>query len=187
MTPYLWLVLLVVTVNVLPAFAPPTWSVLVFFVLSYHLNDVALVLLGVASATLGRGLLALASRRLRHHLPRRYVMNVTTAGQRLVERRGRLFATWILFLVAPISSSALFVAVGVMGTVRLRPILVAFALGRVVSYSVYVAGARAAKSSSLGPLLTSTLHSPWALGLQVVLVLFVVLLGLKDWSKESSR
>jgi hypothetical protein len=27
--PYLWLVLLVVTVNLLPAFAPPTWSVLV--------------------------------------------------------------------------------------------------------------------------------------------------------------
>ncbi len=187
MGPYLWLVLVVAAVNLLPAFAPPTWTILLYVEWSYHVNEVTLVVLGVLSATLGRGLLAIVSRRLRLHLPRRYVANVTAAGQRLVERRGRLFATWILFLIAPISSSALFVAVGVMGTVRLRPVLIAFALGRMVSYSVYVAGAHAAKSSSLGPLLTSTLRSPWALGLQVVLILLVVLLGLKNWSTGASR
>jgi hypothetical protein len=88
--PHLWLVLLVVTVNLLPAFAPPTWSVLVYFALSYHLIEVALVLLGFASATLGRRLLSLGARRLRRVLLPRSVANVTALGQRVSERRGPL-------------------------------------------------------------------------------------------------
>ncbi len=186
MAPYLWLVLLVVSVNLLPAFAPPTWSVLVYFALSYHLNEVALVLLGVASATLGRGLLSLGARRLRRVLPPRYVANVTALGQRVSERRGRLVATWAVFLVAPVSSAPLFVAAGVMGSLRLRPLLVAFALGRLVSYSAYVTGTHFARSSSLGPLLTSTIRSPWAIALQVLLVVVVGSLGVKNWTKRAT-
>ena len=43
---YLALFLLVLGVNLLPAFGPPTWSLLVYARLRWHLDPVALVLLG---------------------------------------------------------------------------------------------------------------------------------------------
>jgi membrane-associated PAP2 superfamily phosphatase len=98
---------------------------------------------------------------LRRVLPPRYVANVTALGQRVSERRGRLVATWAVFLVA-------------------------FALGRLVSYSAYVTGAHFARSSSLGPLFTSTIQSPWAIALQVLLVVVVGSLGVKNWTKRAT-
>ena len=44
--PYLTLVLIVVAVNLLPAFGPPTWTILVVARLDWHLNPIALVVLG---------------------------------------------------------------------------------------------------------------------------------------------
>ena len=49
---------LVFVINLLPAFGPPTWSVLVYARLRWHLEPVALVLVGAAAATVGRYLLA---------------------------------------------------------------------------------------------------------------------------------
>ena len=48
---YLALVVLVVVVTMLPAFGPPTWTILVFARLNWHMNPVALVLLGAVSVS----------------------------------------------------------------------------------------------------------------------------------------
>ncbi len=62
---YVVLVALVFGINLLPAFGPPTWAVLVFARLSWHLNPVALVILGAMAAVAGRYLLARGARRFK--------------------------------------------------------------------------------------------------------------------------
>ncbi len=52
-------------VNLLPAFGPPTWAVLVFFSLDFDLPAVPLVLGGALAAAAGRLVLANGARRLR--------------------------------------------------------------------------------------------------------------------------
>ncbi len=55
----------VFAVNLLPAFGPPTWALLVFFTLDFDLPAVPLVLGGAVMAALGRFVLANGARRLR--------------------------------------------------------------------------------------------------------------------------
>ena len=40
--------------NLMPAFAPPSWAVLVFFTLRYQLDAPGLIALGVAAAASGQ-------------------------------------------------------------------------------------------------------------------------------------
>ena len=52
-------------INLLPAFAPPTWAILVAVRLNWDIPAVPLVLVGAVAATSGRVVLALAARRFR--------------------------------------------------------------------------------------------------------------------------
>ena len=170
--------------NSIPAFAPPTWMVLVFFLLNYDLNPYALVALGVISATAGRGFLAWYFRKFAHLIPTKFSENMELAGQYFQKSTTKRYSILVLFLVSPISSAQLFEAAGLMKTVSLKPLLVAFAIGRSFSYSAYVTGASVAASSNLGDVIVHELRSPWAIGAQIVLILGLVLLGNIDWKKR---
>lgn len=61
----------VFAVNLLPAFGPPTWAVLVFFSIDFDLPVAGLVLGGALAAASGRFLLANGARRLRPRFSRR--------------------------------------------------------------------------------------------------------------------
>ncbi len=63
----------------------------------------------------------------------------------------------------------------------------AFALGRTVSYSFYVASAHAVKKSSMGDIVLEQLRSPWAIVGQVLMVVLVVALGMKHWGNGVNR
>ena len=175
----------IVGVNVLPAFAPPTWSLLVFFRLHWHLNPVLLVAVGAVSAASGRLLLAVATRRLRDRLPPRRVESLTVAAQRLSEHRGRAVLGLALFAVSPLPSAQLFEAAGLLG-VALLPLTAAFFVGRVVSYSIYV-GAATLAEKSVGDILRSAVTSPWGIAVQVAMIIGLVLLARVDWGARLSR
>lgn len=184
MNVYLAAGLVILLANMLPAFAPPTWAILVFFVLAKHPSPVALVPIGVLAAVSGRAFLALLFRRIRNWLPARYVANMTAAGEALTKTRGRSLAILLLFLVSPLSSAQLFEAAGMMAKIKLRPLLIAFAAGRLVSYSIYVSGAHALRATSLGALFEEYLTSPQAVLIEIALVLGLVALGNIDWAKR---
>lgn len=171
--------------NAVPAFAPPTWSILVWFELAFRLNVVALIIIGVAAAVTGRGVLAMYMRHSTRWMPRTYVENMHSAGDYLMRSRGRMAATFALFFVSPLSSAQLFAAAGIMRSVQLRPLLAAFALGRSVTYTMYVTGAHLARKSSLGDILVTAFRSPWGIALQIVMVLLIVLPGLKHWNHHA--
>lgn len=170
--------------NAVPAFAPPTWMALVFFLINYDLNPVALVILGVASATTGRGILAWYFRRFAHLVPTRFSHNMEYAGKYFESQPGKRYAILVLFLISPISSAQLFEAAGMMKTIKLRPLLAAFALGRTFSYSTYVTGAAALAATSFGEVLIAEVTSPWAIGVQIIMIVGLVTLGSIDWKSK---
>ena len=173
--------LLVYGLNLIPALAPPTWAVLVLLQLNAGLAPVPLVLVGAAAAASGRFTLAVASRHLRRWLPRRYVTNTSEAGALLMAHRRASALGLVLFALSPLPSAQLFEAAGLMA-VRLVPLTLAFFTGRLVSYSLYVGGASAARHTPMGQLVTASLTSPWAIALQVATLAGIVAVGRVDWA-----
>lgn len=184
---YLAAILAIIAMNALPAFAPPTWMALVFFLLNYDLNPIALVIVGVTSATAGRAILAWYFRKFAHLVPTKFSKNMEHAGHYLNRETGKRYAILALFLISPVSSAQLFEAAGMMKTVALKPLLAAFAIGRTISYSTYVTGAAAIAATNFGELLIHELKSPWAIGVQVVMIAGLIALGSIDWQKKLQR
>jgi uncharacterized membrane protein YdjX (TVP38/TMEM64 family) len=185
-TGYLLVAAVVFGVNLLPAFGPPTWAILVFFRLDSHLAPVPLVIVGALAAASGRLLLATSFRLLRGHLPARQTKNLEAAGALLVKDRKRSIAGLALFALSPVPSAQLFEAAGLTG-IRLNPLTFSFFAGRLVSYSLYVAGASAAKHTSAGQIIASSFTSVWGIGLQILLIVGLVGLTQIDWVGRHER
>jgi uncharacterized membrane protein YdjX (TVP38/TMEM64 family) len=171
---------LVFAVNLLPAFGPPTWAVLVFLRLNSDLAAVPLVLVGALAAALGRFTLATASRRFRRFMSPKRIASLEAAQDALAGSRGRAAAGLGLFALSPVPSAQLFIAAGLL-TVPLVPLTAAFFAGRLVSYSIYVAGASAAKHT-FGTVLIDSLKSPVGIALQVAMLAGLVVLLRVDWA-----
>ena len=146
------------------------------------MNPVALVLLGVISATLGRAILANVFRAIRSWLPKGYVANMEKIGVKIEENPRKAIGLLALFFLSPISSAQLFEAAGIIKRIALRPLLFAFAGGRLISYSIYVSGATVLKETSLGQIIRDELTSPYAIALQVLLILGLIALGNVKWN-----
>lgn len=183
MTAYLLLFALVLGINLMPAFGPPTWTIVVLYGLN---SDMPLYLLAptaaVAAAT-GRLIVAYAFRWLRHYIPKRWRRNAEAAGRALEQRKRNMMLGLGLFALSPIASAQLFEAAG-LANVRLIPFTAAFFTGRLVSYSIYGATAKGIKSTSLGDAFREGLTSPIGIAIQVVMLTLLVLLMQVDWAKR---
>ena len=182
---YLALFAIVFGINLLPAFGPPTWAVLVFTRLHWHLNPIALVLLGAVAAMGGRYLLARGARRFKDRLPSRIRNNLEDARTLLERKRVGAMALFGLFVLSPLPSAQLFVAAGLLD-LPLGFLALAFFLGRLVSYSIYVSVATLA-DKQLGNVIGQALGSPWSIALQVVLLVAVCLLPFVNWRRFLDR
>ncbi len=186
---YLLLAAVVFGVNLLPAFGPPTWAVLVFFRLQSSLAAVPLILVGALAAASGRLALGYLSRRFRDRLSKRRIEHLDAARETLAGGRRRTVAGLALFALSPVPSAQLFVAAGLLRAPILQLTTAVFA-GRLVSYSIYVAAAAAAKHS-FGSIVRDSLTSPLGVALQVVMLAGLVALVKVDWvgvlTRERSR
>src|SRR6188472_2435413 len=86
---YLFAGACIFAINLLPAFAPPTWALLVVFKLDADLATVPLVLGGAAAAATGRLVLACSSRGLRRHFSARRLESLAAAQRALTGDRRR--------------------------------------------------------------------------------------------------
>lgn len=186
MDTYLFAAFLIFLMNALPAFAPPTWSILVFFAIRYELEPALLIPIGVIAASGGRWILAIYFRKLRDRLPKGWVANMENAGTHFRKSTSHATALFVLFFLSPLSSAQLFEAAGVMKNQPLRPLVGAFAAGRILTYSIYVTGAHAISSSSLGELIREKMTSPSAIAIQILMVLALVLLGNIKWKPAAN-
>ena len=86
---YFLLFAIVMGVNLMPAFGPPTWTILVLYSLNTRLPTPAVVLTGASAAALGRYLLATAFRFIGSKLPARRRDNLEAARELIEKSRGK--------------------------------------------------------------------------------------------------
>lgn len=182
METYLWLFAIVFALNLLPAFAPPTWSVIVLFGLSSEMPVAAIVLVGALAAALGRFGLANGFRFLGLRVSEKTQRNLAAARAAFERRKHSGMAALALFALSPFPSGQLFAAVG-LARVPLVAFTVAFFSGRLVSYTIYASSAKVLEASSLGDAFRESLSSPIGLALQVVMLAGLVALARIDWEK----
>jgi membrane protein YqaA with SNARE-associated domain len=178
---YLLVAAVVFGVNLLPAFGPPTWAVLVLFRLNSHIPAIPLVLVGAVSAAAGRLLLATLSRHFRSLLSDKRRANLEAARELFAGNRAKGLAALALFALSPIPSAQLFIAAGLLD-IALIPLTAAFFAGRLVSYSIYVSAASLA-DRHFGDLLRNSLTSPLGVALQVLMLAALVGLVRVDWTR----
>ena len=173
---------LVLLFNLMPAFAPPTWAVLVLFSLNTDLHSIVIVAVGAFFAGTGRYLLARATGLFRNRISKKSLANLGAAQTLLTENTSRKLFTIGMFVLSPLPSAQLFEAAGLMG-VRLLPLTIAFFSGRIVTYNFYVFGASELKAHGIGELVSKEFTSIWAILFQLVMISSVVLLTRIDWKR----
>src|SRR3954449_12627125 len=102
MSEYLLVALAVFGLNLLPAFGPPTWALLVLFRLNTDVAAVPLVLVGAVAAASGRFVLALGARHFRTRLSEKRVANLEAARDLFTGSRAKGLAALGLFALSPI-------------------------------------------------------------------------------------
>jgi uncharacterized membrane protein YdjX (TVP38/TMEM64 family) len=185
-TEYLILFAIVLGVNLLPAFGPPTWSVMVLYGLNSDLPLVPMVLTAALAAALGRFLLALALRHLSGRIKGRTRRNLEAARRALERNRRNALLALGLFALSPLPSAQLFEAAG-LSRVPLLGFTAAFFVGRTISYAIYAATAKGIGDSSLGDSFRHALTSPLGLGLQFLMIALLVAFTQVDWAKRLGR
>lgn len=190
--PYLEVAMIIFAVNLLPAFGPPSWAVLALLLLNWHLDVVALVVVGAVAAGAGRYVLARTTRALRRHLSEKRRDNLQAVQELITQRRAGTVLGVGLFALSPLPSAQLFEAAGLLA-LPLVPLTLAFFAGRLVSYSVYVSTFAVAQRN-YGDVMTSAVRSPWGIALQVALLLGLVALARIDvraviarWRRRRTR
>lgn len=152
--PWLKVWLAAVVLNAVPAFMPPTWSLLAYFHLAQGLPILPLAAVGALGAATGRAVLAHASRAVGDRfVPARRRSNIEALARALRGRPSLALPTLGLFALGPVPSSHLFVAAG-LARAPLPPLLAVFAAARFVSYLLWVEAAEVADRSlrdALGP------------------------------------
>jgi membrane protein YqaA with SNARE-associated domain len=185
-TDYLLLFLIVFGIHLMPAFTPPTWPIIVLYSLNSALPMPMIVVTAAAAAALGRYLLARASRHIAHRLPQRIQRNLEVAREALERRRGNRLLELGVFALSPVPSAQLFEAAGI-ARLRLLPLTLAFFVGRAGFYSAYAITARQVRETSLGEALGEGFTNPFALAVQLVVIVLLILLIRLDWAKLLRR
>lgn len=170
-------------INLLPAFGPPTWSIIVLFGISTQMPVPAIIVTGALAAASGRYALALAFRLLAKRVSERTRRNLAAARAALERnKRGGLLALG-LFALSPLPSAQLFEAAG-LARVRLAGFTLAFFGGRIVSYSIYAYTAKGLQKTSVGAAFRDSFTSPLSIALQVLMIGALVALTRIDWAKR---
>lgn len=186
MTDYLIFFAIVLGVNLLPAFGPPTWSIIVLYGLNTRLPAPGLVLIGALAAATGRYCLAHAFRLLANRLPEKTRRNLAAARKLLLRRKRNAIVGLGLFAISPLPSAQLFEAAG-LARVGLLSFTAAFFVGRVVSYSIYAVAAQQLRETTLGDVFRRNLTSPVGVALQFAMLGALVVLTQIDWERHLRR
>ncbi|HYF04774.1 MAG TPA: hypothetical protein VEA59_01235 [Patescibacteria group bacterium] len=175
--------------NLLPAFAPPTWQVVSLSVLSRPVLLPLLVVIAATAATLGRASLAMLSSRLIYSrfLNDTSINNINQVRGWLLQHANISGTMFLFYAFSPLPSNNLFIAYG-LTNLPIGKIAIPFFIGRIVSYSFW-----AVSFNSLGSILINEQTSRYELfgGYFVVTQIFNLLLVYGfvklDWSSFIHR
>lgn len=184
----IWIIVffIVLLINLIPIFMPPTWLVLSFVAVSFQLSNIFLLaLIGAAAATIGRSILALVSNRIirKKILPERYRVNIDDLSKHLENKKALTASIFLFYALSPLPSGQLFIAYG-LTKLSLNHIIPAFFIGRVASYfALAYTSLEISERVALESLKTASFLSISFIFSQVLL-LFVIYVFIKiDWHK----
>lgn len=186
MTELLIFFVIVLGVNMLPAFGPPTWSIIVLYGLNTHMPLPGLVVVGALGSASGRLILAHGFRLLGKYVPVKTKRNLAAARALLLRRKRNLIVGLGLFLLSPLPSAQLFEAAG-LARMRLWPFAAAFFAGRLITYSLYGFGAQRLREIHAGDVLQRNAAGPAGIALQLVMIGGLVALSQIDWTRHLRR
>jgi membrane protein YqaA with SNARE-associated domain len=174
-----WAIALVI--NVVPAFMPPTWSVLAVFHIMAGPPLLSLTVGGAAASAVGRVGLALLCRRFGDKLPETDRTNARALGQFVNRHRRWREAIVFFYCLGPLPSNPLFIAAGI-GRVPLLPVTIAFFVARAIADTFWVWSAGKV-SDDLGDVFLKNVTSWQAAAIQLAALALVVLIFRLPWAK----
>lgn len=175
---------LIFGLNLIPAFAPPTWMALALVGFRYHDTSAALLAgTGAAAATLGRLTLAKLSHRLlrRKLLSDAHRANIGVIKDRLEARRTLTAGLFLFYAFSPLPSNFLFIAYGLTGLPILR-VALPFFVGRLASYGFFIAsGAAIGRHLEIDSLMSGAYAAAWFIGTQLLILGGLYCFTRVDW------
>lgn len=179
---YVLLTGIVLGLNIIPAFMPPTWTVLAFFVTKYNLQLLPVVLIGATCATLGRVILAaISGRYFRKLLPQDSQANYASIGEYLNRRQHITIPLFLAYAFLPIPSNHVFIAAG-LAKVRIKLLAVSFFVGRLISYTFWVSLTEKLSDNFL-EIFGKHFSKTNAIMIQVLGLVVLYLIGKVAWNK----
>lgn len=181
--------LLVVALNLLPAFSPPTWMVLSYIGVLYPVNGVLLAFIGALAATVGRLLLAKGSTIIVRNklLSEKTIQNIDKLSSEMKNRKKLTIGIFLLYAFGPLPSNQLFIAYGLTG-LALRLILLPFFVGRFASYTFWILTASKMSNTLLADSVkTGQFFTTYFILGQIVTLSLVYLFAKVDWGKLFSE
>jgi hypothetical protein len=134
------LFILIFVLNVLPAFAPPTWTAVSFIGLTIpSINFTSIALIAAAAATFGRITLAKLSRAIvrQRFLNEQTRCNVDAIRLGIEARPVTTFGSFLAYAVSPLPSNYLFIAYG-LTSLPIAFLAFPFFIGRLASYAFWI-------------------------------------------------
>jgi membrane protein YqaA with SNARE-associated domain len=166
---------------VIPAFVPPTWTVLslIYVMLPKYFSPLQLALVGCIASTLGRLVLSYIGTASRGVMGEARRESLDDVRRKIESRKWGGFLISLAVALSPLPSNAYFIAIGVM-KYQVISVFLGFMLGRFFSYWVTISFAKVAARSFRG-LLHSELYSIVIINL--IALASVIVFALIDWQK----
>jgi membrane protein DedA with SNARE-associated domain len=176
---YLGVFLGALGVDLIPIFAPPAWTVMVFLLVKFDLNPWIVLVVGVLGSTIGRYIFSLYIPKVSSKLIKRSKHeDLEFVGEKLEGKLWTALTFVFIYALTPLSTTALFTAAGIAKVNPVRTLPPFFA-GKIVSNGIMIATG-SYLASSAGSLKESLL-SPKSI---IVLLLGLIVLGgllFLDW------
>jgi len=185
MTSLMTLFVLAFVLNVLPAFAPPTWMLLSFFGLGFpDASPWWVALVAALAATSGRTVLAYCAQRISgsRWFPDSMRANLRSVAEAIERRRATSSVAILLFAFTPLPSNTLFLAYG-LSRAPLPLLAVPFFAGRFVSYAFAFAGG-AAVADRFDIEISGRASALYFVASQLASVLVVYVFARVDWRRS---
>lgn len=183
---YLLIALLIIAINVVPAFMPATWIVLAFFYLKYDLPLIPTVILGASCATIGRVLLWHIAKYFLHSiLPKKIRDNYKALGMFLNKHKHISLPLIISYAFLPIPSNQVYIAAG-LAHFDVKLLAASFFIGRLISYSFWLSVAYQI-SSRIDYKLHHSYDSPETLYLEFISLILLFTISVVPWKRLLKR
>ena len=161
---------------------PPTWIVLVFFYLTFHLLPLPVVLIGAVMATLGRIVLYyIAQSKFRPYLPKKSQKNLEQFAKYFNAKKHVTIPFLIAYAFSPIPSNQVYILAGI-SKIRLRYIATTFFCGRLISYSLWITTAHLA-AKNLPALFENHYGKVVPIAIDIAGLVVIYLLTRVNWKK----